>query len=283
MNSILKIKNLKDSFTDSEGRIADYIIENKEEVCNLTTGELAEITETSPASVIRFAKKLGYSGFQELKIAIAKDTPKYEMDIEKLYEAITLQDATEEIMEKVAIENIKAIKDTITLLNKEIIDISVEAIDKANYVNIFGVGSSGLVGEDLQYKMVRIGTKAGFHPDPHLQIVSASNMQEGDLAIGISHSGRTKETFNALKIAKNSGAKTISITKYGSNPVSDIADIKLYTTEVERHLRMGAISSRIAQLTIIDILFINLVKKNYNKMQEKIIKTGNLIDNLKIN
>src|SRR5690606_12795599 len=123
------------------------------------------------------------------------------------------------------------------------------------------VGSSLLVAADFQYKLARINMPVILHMDHHLQLVSATNMGKDDVAIGISHSGKTNETYKALETAKKRKAKTISITKFGYNPISNISDIKIYTTEVEKHLRMGAIASRIAQLTVVDILFINIVKQ----------------------
>ncbi|MBU5436899.1 MurR/RpiR family transcriptional regulator [Tissierella sp. MSJ-40] len=282
MSSILRIKNLLNELTDIEKVIADFILENQDEVYNLTANELAEITNTSPASVIRFSKKVGYSGFQELKIALAKDIPNYEIDENSIYEAITIHDSTMDIMNKVAMENMKAIKDTLKLLDEKTINEAVDAISNAKRINLYGVGVSSLVALDFQYKLVRINKDANIHMDHHLQLVSASNMSEKDVAIGISHSGKTIETYKALEISRKRGAKTISITKYGDNPVSKVADIKIFTTEVEKHLRMGAVASRIAQLTIIDILFMNIVKKNFNIIPEYIQETGKIIENLRI-
>ena len=282
MSSILRIKSLQDNFTDSEKKIAKYILGHEDEVYNLTAEELANVTETSPASIIRFSKKVGYSGFQELKISIAKDTIENKINEDKIYEAITTHDSTAETMEKVALENIKAIKDTIKLVDEDAIDEAVDAISVADEINLFGVGSSSLVAADFQYKLVRINMPVFLHMDYHLQLVSATNISERGVAIGISHSGKTKETYEALKAAKKAGAKTISITKFGNNPISEIADIKIYTAEVEKNIRMGAIASRIAQLTIIDILFVNIIKKNYDTIPACILKTGYIIEDLRI-
>ncbi len=283
LSCILRIKNSKNSFTDSEKRIAEYIMEHRDDIYNLTVEELSAAIGTSSASIVRFAQKIGYSGYQELKLSLAVDTRHKDFDEEKIYEAISINDSTDEIMEKVALENIKAIKDTLKLLDKEVIDEAVETISSANKINLCGVGSSTLVAADFHYKLTRINMPASLYTDYHLQMVSAANMHEKDVAIGISHSGKTFETYKALETAKKAGAKTISITKFGGNPISKISDIKIYTTEVEKHLRMGAIASRIAQLTVIDILFINIVKKNYDVVSDYILNTGNIIAQLKMN
>lgn len=278
---LIRIKSLKDDFTTSEAKIAHYILNNTDKIYNLTALELANITKTSAASVIRFSKKVGCTGFQELKISLAKDTVSNNMDNNIIYEAVSIDDSTKSIMEKISVENINAIKNTLKLLDENCINKGVDMINKADRIFLFGVGSSFLVAKDFQYKLIRIDIPAFLYEDFHLQLVSASNMNKADIAIGISHSGKTKETYNALEIASKIGCKTISITKYGDNPISKIADLNLYTAEVEEHLRMGAIASRIAQLTVIDILFITMIKNNYNKINERIVNTGELISNLK--
>lgn len=283
MGSRLRIKNLRDEFTNSEEKIADYIIEYTDEVYHMTSEELAKATKTSPASVIRFSKKLGYEGFQELKIAIAKDSIDGEDgSSDKSNEEITTHDDVKEIIEKISSENMKAIRETASLLDEKAIDRATSILSRARSINIFGVGSSLLVGEEFRNKLIRINMPVTLHLDPYLQLVSASNMDFDDVAIGISHSGRTSETYKLLKAAKKAGARTISITKYGENPISDLADISLYTTEVERELRMGAMASRVAQLTVVDILFVNLIKRNHDKLVDIIALNSEIVDEMKI-
>lgn len=279
---MVRIKSLKYDFTDSEGKIGEYIMDNTDEVYNLTALELGNLTGTSAASVIRFSKKLGYSGFQELKISLAKDRDNEGSKRNKIYEAISIEDSTDSIMEKIAMENINAIRNTLKLLDRDCLDKVVELIDNGNRIFLFGIGSSFLVARDFQYKLARINMPVFLYEDLHLQLVSASNMKKGDVAIGISHSGKTKEIYMALELAKEAGCDTISITRYGDNPISKIASLNLYTAEVEEYLRMGAIASRIAQLTVIDILFTSIVKKNYDRISPCITNTGELINTLKL-
>lgn len=283
MGSRLRIKNLRDEFTNSEEKIADYILEYTDEVYHMTSEELAKATKTSPASVIRFSKKLGYEGFQELKIAIAKDSIDNEdINGEKDSEEITTQDDVKEIIEKISLENIKIIKETASLLDEKSLDRATSILSKAKNINIFGFGSSLIVGEELRNKLIQINVPVTLHLDPYLQLISASNMDIEDVAIGISHSGRTERTYDLLREAKKSGARTISITKYGENPISELADINLFTTEVEKELRMDTTASRIAQLTVIDILFVNFVRRNHEKYSGIIAENSNIMNSLRI-
>lgn len=283
MSSITRINNLKNDFTLSERKIADFIVNNADMVYNLATSELANLTNTSPASIIRFSQKLGYEGFKELKISLAKETPQNDIDEDKIYEKVTIHDSMNEIINKIAVGNINAIRNTIELIDEKAIIDAIEAISSARRINIYGVGGSLLVAQDLQYKLVRIDMPAYIHLDTHLQLVSAANITKDDVAIAFSHSGKTIETYRAMEISKQRGAKTISITKFGENPISNISDIKIYTTEVEKTLRMGAIASRIAQLTVIDILFIGIVKNNFSNIPEFIQQTSDILKEFKIN
>lgn len=282
MSSITRINNLMNDFTPAEKKIARFLLDNTEKIYNMTAAELASNIGSSPASIIRFSQKLGYEGLNELKIALAKDMPYEGIDEEKIYEKVTIHDSLSESVNKIAAESIKAIKDTAKLIDERSVMAAVKAISSARRINLYGVGSSALVAKDLHYKLVRIAMAADMHTDHHLQLVSAANISKEDVAIGFSHSGKSVETFKAIEMSKLRGATTISVTKFGKNPISDISDINIYTTEVEKTLRMGAIASRIAQLTIVDILFIEIVKYNFPNIPEHIKQTSDILKEFKL-
>lgn len=282
MSSIVRIESLMESFTPSEKKLANYIIGNLDTISNLSTAELADYAGTSPSSVIRFSRKLGYEGFGELKISIAKDVALNNLNEEKVYEAVTINDSIIETINKIARQNINAIEDTVKLIEEDSISNAIEAMKSAKHIYLFGAGASGLVAKDLQYKLVRINIPASMYMDSHTQLASAANINKDEVAIGISHSGKTLETYKSLEMAKKGGAKTISITKYGNNPVSDICDINIFTTGVEKGLRAGAIASRIAQLTIIDILYIGIAKQNFDKISKKLKKSSSIVEDFKM-
>jgi len=248
----------------------------------MTAQELANVSKTSAAAIIRFSQKLGFSGYKEFQIEIAKNIKNDINNEENIYEQITTNDSTEVIMSKVVNAHINAIKNTEYIIKPEIIDKAVEAISNANCIHLFGIGSSYIVALDLQYKLVRINMPTSLHSDYHLQLVSASNINKNDVAIAISNSGKTKETYNSLMLAKERGAKTISITRLGKTPISDISDININTIVIEQGFRIGAISSRVAQLTAIDMLFMCLTKKKYDQIPEHIIESGSIVSSLKL-
>ncbi len=282
MSCILKIREIFEELTPAEKKLASYVLEHGDQVVSLAASDFAELCETSPASVIRFVKKLGFEGLQDFKIDIVKALALKLNNQENVYEAVTIHDSTMDIVNKIARGNIKAIEDTIGVLDEESVSEAIKALIEANHINIYGVGASGLVAQDLQYKLMRISKSVSMYMDSHTQLSSSIHMKKGDVAIGISHSGRTLEVYKSLERSKQRGATTISITKYGNSPVSEIADIKLYTASVEKHLRTGAIASRIAQLTVVDIIFIGVARNNYSDISKFIQDTRDMVEDLKI-
>lgn len=280
MNCSLIIKQSFESMTDSEKKIAEYVLNNTSEIYKLSAAELASFTDTSGASVIRFVKKIGFEGFQEFKIALAKNDVE-EKGEEVDYDYIDVKDTVREVMSKTARKNIKTIEDTLELLNEKQVEEAIDAIQKAKHIYLFGVGASALIALDFQYKLLRINKNAFMHLDSHMQLSIAAHIEAEDAAIAVSYAGKTKEVYSALSKAKEKGAKCISITKYGSNPVSSIADIKLQVPSIEKDLRVGAISSRIAQLTLIDILFIGVAKNNFGQIDRSLRETRKMVEELK--
>ncbi len=282
MNITLKIKEKKQDFTQSELKLAEYILENSNAISTYSVQELANLSHTSPASVIRFCKKLGYGGFQEFKINLVKDITHKKNKTDIVYEDITIDDTVSEIMEKLAHENIKVIQNTIRLMDKNEVEKAIEAINSGKRIYVFGVGASGLVAKDFQYKLMRIKKTVISYLDSHTQLSASANIEKNDVAIGISYSGKTLETYKAIEMANQRGSTTVSITKYGSNPISEISDINIHIAGTEQNMRVAAITSRIAQLTAIDVLFVGIAKKDFGMISHYIKNTRKVVEDFKL-
>ncbi len=266
-------------FTSSEQKIGNYILENYKEVTSLSVKDFAAKTNTSPASIVRFAKKLGYNGFTELKIELASS--RLEDKGDDITNIIRADDKMEEMIKKVEFNSIETIKETVKLLNSKSISAAISEINKADTIYLFGVGASALVATDLQYKLLRINKKVIFQLDNNLQLATAVHIDSDDIALGISYSGSTREVNIGMAEAKKNGAKCISITSSGKNNLADIADINLYVPNIEKELRVGAISSRLSQLMLTDIIFLAVAKENFDQTEEYLKSTRNLIQQLK--
>ncbi|MCF6465335.1 MurR/RpiR family transcriptional regulator [Clostridium sp. Cult2] len=268
-NSILtKMEQGMKSFRPSEKKIAKYILNNSKEARDLSIIEMAKNSCTSEASVVRFCKTLGLKGYQDLKIALSVNSMQNSKNEKILHEIIRVDDSTKTILNKLSAGSIQAIQDTCDIVNTDSLADAIEAIDKCEKIHLFGIGASSVVALDAQYKFARINIPSIMFMDHHIQITSAVHLNEKDVAIGISYSGRTMEVIEGLKTARERGATTISITQYGKSPIQDVSDIVLFTASVENNFRSGAMASRIAQLLVIDSLFIGVACKRYDKVIE---------------
>jgi len=266
-SSLIKIRGAYPTFKKAEQRIADAILQNPEEVISYSVTELAEKSSASESSVVRFCKSLGYKGYYELKISLARElvvTP------QQIYEEIGLKDDLSAVKNKVFQSNILALQETIKILNERELERAVEALAKARLVVFYGMAGSAAVALDSAHKFLRINIRSGSYSDSHMQAISASLLDKGDVAFGISHSGSSKDVVDALGIARQRGATTICLTHHTKSPITKVAEIKLYTAARETALRSDAMTSRIAQLSILDVLYVSVALKRYDVSVESI-------------
>lgn len=252
------IRSYYPSFTLTEKRIADFILDNPKEVIYMSVTELAEKCKVGEGTVVRFARNMGFSGYQELKLTLSRDLVN---PLENVLEDVSIRDSLEVIINKVTTRNLKAISDTTRLVDVNTLKKAIKAIINARKVELYGVGASGFTALEAKYKFLRIGIVCDALTDPHLQAMSAATLTSKDVAIGISHSGATKDTVDSLNVAKSTGAKTICITNFARSPITRIADIVLLTASPESPLASGAIRSIIAQLHVLDLLFTGVAMK----------------------
>jgi len=262
-----KINELGHRLSSTERKIASYIVSHPFETIRSSTEQLANASHVSQASIIRFCQKLGYSGFKDLKISLAQEVgslvPKVIVEPNRAGDF----DFVAEVLQ----QSIEGMKRTVATLKREMLDAAIRAIAHARLVDIYGVGESYVVGEHLHIKLRRLGIVANIYSNPHLQAISAASLKPGDVAIGISFSGCTLDTIEAIGFASKSGATTIAITNFPEFPLAQKADILLETNAVEALFPYGSISSRIAQLFIVDLIFAGLLvnyKDKYRKAYE---------------
>lgn len=246
----------------SEKKIASFIIENPQEAISLTANELGKRSLTSGAAVIRLCKSLNLKGFQDLKLRIAGDLQKTN---DTGFSDIEPNESIESVIEKMTNNSIQTIRETAELLNVDELKRAIEVVRNARKIHFIGVGASSIIAQDAQQKFLRINKTAYAFADMHMAATQVANAESDDVVVGISFSGETKEVARVLQFAKEKKATTISLTKYGNPIVTNYADIKLYTSVTkEATFRSGATSSRIAQLQVIDILFMCVASLQYD-------------------
>lgn len=255
-------------------RIADFILANAGEVVHMSVTEVAEKTRSSEGSVVGLCQQLGARGFQQIKIALARDLVQ---PVQFIHEDLNRRDETRTVLEKIFASDIQALQDTLKVLDTAQMAKAVKAIVKARRVEVYGIGSAAPVAEDTNYRLMRIGIETKVVIDSHVQAISASLTGRDVVTITISHSGSTIETVTATRLAKQAGATTICITNYGKSPLLTHADIVLHTMAKETQFRTEAMTSRIAQLAVVDALIASLALATYDRSVDTIARTFDVL------
>lgn len=268
-NCLGQIRSHYARLSEKEKKIADYILNNPENIIHSTINDVAEDLNVADATVFRFCKRIGFKGFQAMKITLAAEIIE---PIQQIHEEISESDDERTVMEKVFQSNIHTLKSTLNLIDETAIEQAVDLLLKAGRVDFYGTGGSAVIAMDAYHKFIRTGIKVFTFMDSHFQIMSASQLTKHDVAVVISHSGTNKDTMNILKTAKRNGAKIIGITGYPKSPLAQNSDVVLYTSAEETEYRSEALSSRIAQLSLIDALYVNVMKLNKEKAKKSLDK-----------
>lgn len=270
-NSCLStIKYIYNDLSEKDKLIADYILNDPNKVVHGTIYQIAEDLGVAEATVFRFCKRLGYKGYQAMKIALASEISN--PTIQDFYDEIEESDDEAEVTQKVFRFNIKTLEDTLRILDKDKIKQAVNIMKETSRIDFYGSGGSGTIALDAYHKFVRTGINTNAYLDTHFQIMAASQLKKGDVVVLISHSGVNRDMLDILEIAKENEAITIGITGYAKTPLSEQVDIPLYTVSEETEYRSEALASRLAQLTIIDALFVNFMKARKEETQQALQK-----------
>lgn len=274
------IRNQMKYFSKSEKLVAEYILNEPQKVVNFTTKELSEKCYTSEAAVIRFCKRVGIHSFKDFKIALAK-----EISLEKhefIYDTpIKFDDNIGEVINKVITKSIKALQTTSQLLSTQQLEEAIAILHGAKRIYLYGAGGSSIVAQDLTLKLLRINRLAFHHPDIHVQMTNAANMDEHDVLFVVSTSGATKEVIQLIETAKEKNTKTILLTQQKNSFARRKADIILDISVEEENIRVGTMSARIAELAVVDALFIGLCIKLGDTFYNHIFNTHHAVSRFK--
>ncbi|SMD21303.1 MurR/RpiR family transcriptional regulator [Lentzea albidocapillata] len=258
---LVKIRSLLPGLARAEQRVAKVVLENPGTVAHRSITEVAEQAGTSETTVTRFCKAIGVGGYPELRIALAADTARSQVRANHdMGGDIGPGDDLKQVVGKVAFADARAVEETAEQLDIESLDKVVQAVAGARRVDVYGFGASAFVAFDMQQKLHRIGLTCFAWNDTHIALTSAAVLTAADVAVGISHTGSTAETVEALRVARETGATTVALTNFPRSPITEVSDHVLTTAARETTFRSGAMASRIAQLTVIDCLFIGVAQ-----------------------
>jgi len=264
---LVRLRQMLPSLRPAELRIAETVLDDPVAVVGATISDLAARAGVSQASVVRFCRSAGYPGYPGFRIDLARTTSRRAAERERSGVAqgeITRDDDLAEVVSKIAFHEARTIESTARSIDLDALEETVRAVAAADRIDVYGVGASGLTAQDLAQKLSRIGLVCFAPMDSHQQLQSAALLGPGSVSIGISHTGRTVEVHQALTLAGRRGASTVAITGFPTSPLARLADTVLTTAVRETQFRTGALASRIAQLAVVDFLFVNVAQRRFD-------------------
>ncbi len=248
---LVRIKSGMESLNPSERAIAEYVLGDAERVVQMSIAELARNAGVGESTVMRFCRALEYKGYQEFKLRLAQDLVE---PVEYIHENISFDDSVAHLAQKTFQTNLKAVEETQRSLDSEMVEVAARAIAGAARIDLYGIGYSYFTTLDAKLKLTRIGLRADAYGDGHLQMMAAATLKRRDVAIGISLSGSTRDVVDALTAARTEGATTIAITNFSPSAITRVSDVVLLTASPETPFGGEVLTSRIAQLCVIDVL-----------------------------
>ncbi len=294
---LARVRSGLPEFTGALQRVAEQVLADPAAAARATIVELAERSGTSPATVTRFCRALGFEGYSELRLGIAGETGRaartagWTIDIGR---EIQPTDPLDRVLEQIMAADTRAMHDTAALLDLREVERAAEAIAAGRRVDIYGESGSALVGGEMQFCLHRIGVAAWAWSDVHNGLASAAQLRTGDVAVGVSHSGQTRETIELVAEAGSHGATTVALTGLPRSPLAEVAEIVLLTggfrsvalqadaakagTSQASAFRPDALSARHPQLVVLDLLYIAVAQRTHERAHAAFQRTARAVD-----
>lgn len=275
---IATIHNCYDNLTDTEKKIAEFVLLYPKDVVKMTVKELAEHSETVPSAVVRFCKSIGTKGYADFKIGLSVELGS---KISNEQMPVCDGDASKQVFNKVFSSSINTLNDTFSMIDFSKIEYILQELQQATRIVFFGVGTSSVIAIDAQYRFAQLGIATSACTDILFMNVTAANLRKGDLAVGISHSGNTKATVDALRRAKKAGAVTVAISSFAHSRLAQESDYSIIAFSDEKNYPVEAVSARVAHMCIIDALMMSLATRNYSDLQEHIDERNEVLKEMR--
>lgn len=268
-----KIKALGSSLTTIEQQIAEYLINSDDSIGKMTLDELATNINVSKSSIFQFIKKLGFEGYQDFKMSVVKNISEIRNDnFLSNYHDIDQKDTTYDIAMKVLNSNVQALLDLRYSISQEQLDHILEIINKSTTLHFFGLGGSSVVAYDSYHKFMRSKHHVNYIQDYHMQLSYTTKMGKNDCVFIFSHSGMTRESNILAEEVKRNKAKLIVLSGISQSNLAQLADETVIITTEESAFRTEALMARLAYISIMDFIYINVMLTDQKKNTESIEK-----------
>jgi DNA-binding MurR/RpiR family transcriptional regulator len=271
---LLQIKKMLPSLPDQEGKVGEYLLQHPHDAADQTITRLAKLSGVSNTTVSRFSRRMGFDGFRQLKIALARDwgTPSTLVYIES-----QPGDTLASVAQKILSASVQALHDVQRSLDLDLLEGVVDAILGAGRVDIYAAGGAGIAARELHFKCLHLGINANAFLDSQMQVMSAASLTPQDVGIGISHTGMQSQVAEALRVAREGGATTVALTSYARTPVAEAADVVLYTASLAAASTYVSPTVRSAQLAIVDVIYEAMLLKGAERAREKMARVAKAI------
>ena len=263
MNILIKIRSLINELPQMEQKVAEYILRYSERVPYETVNEIARNANVSVPSITRLTKRLGFKSFKDLKVDIAVSGVQ-SSTVNGALSKISKDDTDAEVSDKVFFNHIKSLEDTLSILKKSEISEFSRLCSATSRLIFIGLGSSGFICDEAALRLSHLDIRAEAYNETVSILLHSSRLKKGQICVGISHSGKTSLVGEGLRAAKEQGATTALITNYIKTPFEEYCDYVFFTSFVENSLKSATVSSRLAQLAVIDVIYLLAAKKKRN-------------------
>jgi RpiR family transcriptional regulator, repressor of rpiB and als operon len=271
-----RIRMALPSLTPLEVKVVESVFKRERFDETTSIKEVAEGAGVSEAMVAKISKKLGFNGFRDFRAGVAEYI---RLPTADLHQDLSPDDSSEQIVQKVFRSAMQALEETLAILDMSAFDRATDIVYRASQRNFYGVGGSAQIARDVSHKFLRIGIQTTVYDDPHMMLMSAALLGPDDAVIGFSHSGATTAVLDAVAIARKQGARTIAVTSYATSPLAELSDVVLASTSRGSPLLGENAAARIAQLNILDALFVAVAQRDYRAAERNLAKTMGVVTN----
>jgi DNA-binding MurR/RpiR family transcriptional regulator len=269
-----RLRMMIPSLTPLEARVVEHVLARRDLAEDTRLQDIATVAGVSVAMVVKIAKKLGFSGYRDFRRNVSSY---HRLTIMEMHEELSAEDTGTEIVQKVFRASIQALEETLAIADVPALERAAVLIHDARRLDFYGVGGSAQIARDVAHKFLRIGIRVAVHDDAHMMLMSAALLGPADVAVGFSHTGATIVTLEALQAARRAGARTIAVTNYNNSPAAELVDVVLCSTARGSPLLGENAAARIAQLNLLDAVFVMVAQRDYRAAEDNLSRTQSVV------
>ncbi|EPY5215876.1 SIS domain-containing protein [Klebsiella pneumoniae] len=275
----LLARTLAPELGKKERAIARFIDDNHQSLARMSITEIANYLKVSVSSITKVSKKLGFTGFHDLKLSVSNNMNAVEntVDIPVIPDS---EKYVESVLESTFLNSVLALQESLNVIDCAVIkSVAYLFINKPEEARIFiaGCGGSSAICDDFNHKLLKIGIFSSVFSDSHKQLMTASLMRQGDILLAVSHSGQTSDIIQMVNMANESGAETICLTNYPNSPLSLIARHSIISAVKNNPITGENATTRIVHLNILDAIFTIIASKTSDKSKNSLLSTRNAV------